>query len=178
MRIKHRDSVPQIDPTAWIAPNAVVSGRVVVGPRSRILYGAVLTAEGRAELQIGSDGVIMEQAVLRASGRFSLTVGDGILVGPHAYVSGCTIGPSCFIATGARVFNGAFLGEGSTVALGGIVHIDTMMPRDSGIPMGHIAVGQPGDGHAYFSSRILSPQRSIGTTLCYRDTKTKPRLGL
>ncbi len=152
MRIKHRDSVPQIDPTAWIAPNAVVSGKVVVGPGSRILYGAVLTAEGRAELKIGSDCVIMEQAVLRASGRFSLSVGDGTLVGPHAYLSGCKIGPSCFIATGAMVFNGAFLGEGSTVALGGIVHINTTLPTESWIPIGHIAVGQPGE--------VFSPDRS------------------
>ena len=152
MRIKHRDSVPQIDPTAWIAPNAVVSGKVVVGPRSRILYGVVLTAEGRADLQIGSDCVIMEQAVWRASGQFSLRVGDSTLVGPHAYLSGCTIGPSCFIATGAMVFNGAVLGEGSTVALGGIVHINTTLPRNSWIPIGHIAVGKPGE--------VFSPDQS------------------
>ncbi|PSR30612.1 MAG: transferase [Sulfobacillus benefaciens] len=152
MRVKHRENVPQIDPTAWIAPNAVVSGRVVVGPRSRILYGAVLTAEGRAELRVGRDCVIMEQAVLRASGRFSLTVGDSTLIGPHAYLSGCTIGPSCFIATGAMVFNGSSLGEGSTVALGGIVHIGTTMPRDSWIPIGHIAVGHPGE--------VFSPDQS------------------
>ncbi len=152
MRIRHRVYVPQVDPTAWVAPNAVLSGRVVVGPRSRILYGAVLTAEGRAELQVGSDCVVMEQAVLRASGRFPLTVGDGTLVGPHAYLTGCTVGPGCFIATGAMIFNGASLGEGSTVALGGVVHIATAMPREFWIPIGHIAVGQPGE--------IFSPDRS------------------
>jgi hypothetical protein len=42
MLIEHRGARPTIDPTAWIAPNAVVSGAVRIGPGTRVLYGAVL----------------------------------------------------------------------------------------------------------------------------------------
>ena len=70
MLVEHRGQRPQVDPTAWIAPNAVISGNVVIGPRVRILYGAVLTAEGRLPLTVGQNSVIMEQAVLRAAGRW------------------------------------------------------------------------------------------------------------
>jgi carbonic anhydrase/acetyltransferase-like protein (isoleucine patch superfamily) len=110
MLIEHRGTRPTIEPTAWVAPNAVISGAVTIGPRTRVLYGAVLTADGRVPLIVGTECVIMECAVLRAAGRYPLTLGDRVLVGPHAHLSGCTIGSRSFIATGAMVFNGARLG--------------------------------------------------------------------
>jgi carbonic anhydrase/acetyltransferase-like protein (isoleucine patch superfamily) len=119
--VEHRGHRPQVDPTAWIAPNAVISGNIIIGPRVRILYSAVLTAEGHVPLTVGQNCVIMEQAVLRAAGRWGLELGDYVLVGPHAYLSGCSIGVGSFIATGAMVFNGARLGTSCVVALGGKV---------------------------------------------------------
>jgi carbonic anhydrase/acetyltransferase-like protein (isoleucine patch superfamily) len=142
--IEHAGRTPRIDPSAWVAPTAVVSGAVVIGPGTAVLHGAVITASGVAELVIDSDCVVMEQAVLRATGRFSLHLGEHSLVGPHAHLSGCAIGAFGFIATGAMVFNGASLGEGCTVALGGKVHIDTELPAGTWVPMGYIAFGRPG----------------------------------
>ena len=61
--IEHRGNTPDVDPSAYVAPTAVLSGDVRVGPDARILFGAVLTAEdgttGRRPL------VVMENAVLR-----------------------------------------------------------------------------------------------------------------
>jgi carbonic anhydrase/acetyltransferase-like protein (isoleucine patch superfamily) len=70
MLIEHEGRRPEIDPTAWIAPSAVLSGPVTVGPRTTVLYGAVLTGEAGAAVEVGAGCVIMEQAVLRASWRF------------------------------------------------------------------------------------------------------------
>jgi carbonic anhydrase/acetyltransferase-like protein (isoleucine patch superfamily) len=111
-----------------VAPNAVLSGAVRIGPDMRILDGAVLTAEGNTQIEIGAGCVIMEYAILRAAGRFPLALAEQVLVGPDAHVSGCTVGPRCFIATGAMVFNGATLGEACVVALGGKVHVATELP--------------------------------------------------
>jgi carbonic anhydrase/acetyltransferase-like protein (isoleucine patch superfamily) len=144
MVVEHRGHRPRIDPTAWIAPNAVISGNVVIGPRVRILYGAVLTAEGRQPLTVGQDCVIMEQTVLRAAGRWSLELGDYVLVGPHAHLSGCSVGSGSFIATGAMVFNGARLGTSCVVALEGKVHVETDLPDGTFVPIGFIAIGRPG----------------------------------
>jgi carbonic anhydrase/acetyltransferase-like protein (isoleucine patch superfamily) len=142
MIVEHAGARPSIDPTAWVAPNAVVSGDVTIGPGSRVLYGAVLTSEG-APLRVGSGCVVMEQAVLRAAGRFPLHLGDQVLVGPHAYLSGCIIGDRSFIATGTMVFNGAIVGAASTVAIGAKVHIGCELPEEARVPMGFIAVGRP-----------------------------------
>lgn len=143
MLVKHAGRLPEVHPTAWIAPNAVVSGLVRIGPETRVLYGAVLTAESGAEMKIGAGCVIMEQSVLRAAGRFSLSLGDRVLVGPHAYLTGCSADDYCFLATGSMIFNGASLGRSCVIALGGKVHIDTQLPDDTRVPMGYIAFGRP-----------------------------------
>ena len=144
MLVEHRGRQPRVDPTAWIAPNAVLSGGVLIGANARVLYGAVLTAESGAELVVGAQCVVMEQAVLRAAGRFSLQLEERVLVGPHAYLSGCRVGARSFVATGAMVFNGAVLGEACVVALGGKVHVDTELAAGTWVPMGYIAFGRPG----------------------------------
>ena len=43
--IEHRGSVPQVHPSAYVAPTAVLCGAVRIGPDARVLFGAVLTAE-------------------------------------------------------------------------------------------------------------------------------------
>jgi carbonic anhydrase/acetyltransferase-like protein (isoleucine patch superfamily) len=144
MLIEHEGRAPEVDPEAWVAPTAVLSGAVSVQAGARVLHGAVLTAEGGAELRVGRNCVVMEQAVLRAAGRFPLRLGHHVLVGPHAYLTGCTVGAHSFVATGAMVFNGAVLGEACTVALGGKVHIATELADGTSVPMGYIAFGAPG----------------------------------
>ncbi len=45
MLLEHNGATPKIDPTARIAPNAVLCGEVTIGANSSIGFGAVLTAE-------------------------------------------------------------------------------------------------------------------------------------
>jgi carbonic anhydrase/acetyltransferase-like protein (isoleucine patch superfamily) len=142
MRIIHDGSGPTVHPEAYVSPAAVLSGEVVVGAQSRILHGAVLTAEG-GPLSIGERCVVMEGAVLRSTRRHQLTLGDHVLVGPHAYLTGCTIEDEVFIATAAMVFNGAVMRRASSVALGGAVHIASQVAREERIPIGWVAVGNP-----------------------------------
>jgi carbonic anhydrase/acetyltransferase-like protein (isoleucine patch superfamily) len=142
MRIIHDGSRPAADTDAYVSPAAVLSGDVRVGAQSRILHGAVLTAEG-GPLSIGKRCVVMEGAVLRSTRRHPLTLGAHVLVGPHAYLTGCQIEDEVFIATGAMVFNGAVMRRASSVALGGAVHIGSDVPAGERIPIGWVAVGNP-----------------------------------
>ena len=142
VEIRHGDASPSVAPEAYIAPTAVLSGRVRVGPGSCVLHGAVLTDDG-GPLNVGASCVIMEHAVLRGTPRHPLTIGDHVLAGPHSYLTGCTIGDEVFIATGAMVFNGAQMGRASSVALGGAVHIGCVVPPQTRIAIGWVAVGSP-----------------------------------
>jgi carbonic anhydrase/acetyltransferase-like protein (isoleucine patch superfamily) len=126
--IEHDGASPRVDPTAWIAPNAVLCGDVSVGPGCRIMFGAQVIAEG-GSITIGRECIVMENAVLRSSSRHSLRIGDNCLVGPNAHVVGCTIEDEVFIATGAAIFHSAHLGRGSEVRINGVVHIKTRLPE-------------------------------------------------
>jgi len=142
MEISHEQNAPQIGPGAWVAPTAVLSGDVRVGPGTCVLHGAVLNADG-GPVVVGANCVIMENAVLRGTPRHPLTIGDHVLAGPNSYLTGATIGDEVFIATGAMVFNGATMGAASSVALGGAVHIGCVVPPQTRIPIGWVAVGDP-----------------------------------
>lgn len=148
MLITHEGKSPRIDPTAYVAPNAVVCGDVVVGRDTRIMFGAQLIAEG-GSMEVGSECIVMENAVLRSTARHDLVIGNNCLVGPNAHVVGCTVEDEVFIATGASIFHAARLGRGCEVRVNGVVHLESQVEAGDTVPIGWIAVGSP--------ARILPP---------------------
>src|ERR1700709_2452538 len=86
--VEHRMKQPTVAESAYIAPTAVLCGDVTVGPYSRVLFGAVITAEGGPG-EIGAHSVITENAVIRGVPRHPARLGDHVLVGPHASLTGC-----------------------------------------------------------------------------------------
>ncbi len=142
MLVEHDGKSPRIHESAWVAPNAVVSGDVEIGSDTRVLFGAVLTADGGA-VRVGSRCVIMENAVLRGTRKHPLVIGHRVLVGPRSYLSGCEVGDEAFLATGSTVFNGARIGRRAEVRVNGTVHLKTVLPDEALVPIGWVAVGDP-----------------------------------
>ncbi|MCX4821513.1 hypothetical protein OG883_16745 [Streptomyces sp. NBC_01142] len=99
----------------------------------RVLFGAVLTAEG-GPVELGEDSIVMENAVLRGTRRDPLILVPQVLVGPTSYLTGCRVEDEVFLATGSRVFNGALIGTRSEVRINGIVHLRTALPADTTVP--------------------------------------------
>jgi carbonic anhydrase/acetyltransferase-like protein (isoleucine patch superfamily) len=150
MLIEHAGKSPRIHESAWVAPNATISGDVEIGPESRVLFGAVITADG-GPIRVGSRCVIMENAVLRGTGRSPLAIGNRVLIGPRAYLSGCTVDDEAFLAAGTAIFNGARIGHRAEVRVNGTVHLNTVIPDGVLVPIGWVAVGNP--------ASILPPDR-------------------
>jgi carbonic anhydrase/acetyltransferase-like protein (isoleucine patch superfamily) len=148
--LEHRGASPTIDPTAYVAPTAVLCGDVHVGADARILFGAVLSAEdGRVE--IGARCVVMEHALLRGRRDHPVRIADDVLIGPHAHVNGATVEEGAFIATGAALFPGARVGARAEVRIHGVVHVNSALPDDGLVPIGWVAVGDP--------ASVLPPER-------------------
>jgi carbonic anhydrase/acetyltransferase-like protein (isoleucine patch superfamily) len=150
MQYEHLGKRPQIDPSAWVAPTAVLVGDVRLGPGTAISHGAILNAED-GMIEIGIDCVVMENAVVKASRRAPILIANNVLVGPRAYLSGCTVRSEAFLATGTTVFNHAVIGERAEVRINGVVHLRTVLPADATVPIGWVAVGDP--------AAILPPER-------------------
>lgn len=150
MLLEHRGRAPVVDPSAYVAPTAVLCGDVHVGPDARVLFGAVVTAEdGRVE--VGPRCVVMEQALLRGRARHPVRLGADVLVGPHAHVNGADVGDGCFLATGCALFPGARLGRAVEVRIRGVVHVNTTLEDGALVPIGWVAVGDP--------AQVLPPGR-------------------
>ena len=142
--VEHRLKSPKVAESAYIAPTAVLAGDVTVGPHSRVLFGAVITAEGGA-VEIGADCVVMENAVIRGVPNQDMRIGDNVLVGPQAHLTGCVIEGDTRIATGAVVFNGARIETGAEVEFHAVVYVNTVVPAGTAVPMGWFAGGQPAE---------------------------------
>jgi carbonic anhydrase/acetyltransferase-like protein (isoleucine patch superfamily) len=142
MILEHRGRRPVIPGSAYVAPSATVCGAVVLGERARILHGAVLTAED-GEIRVGADVVVMENALVRGRARHPVQLGDAVLVGPHAHVNGATVGDEVFIATGASLFPGAVVGDGSELRINSVLHVNSRLPPGTVVPIGWIAAGDP-----------------------------------
>lgn len=150
MLLSHRGLAPSVDPSAYVAPSAVVVGDVHIGAGARVLHGAVLTAED-GRVRIGENTVVMEHALIRGRDGHPSLVGSSVMVGPNAHVNGSVIENGAFIATGAALFPGSRIGAGAEIRIHGVVQVNTTVAPGEIVPIGWIAVGTP--------ARILPPDR-------------------
>jgi carbonic anhydrase/acetyltransferase-like protein (isoleucine patch superfamily) len=140
--IRHQGKRPSIDLTAFVAPTAVICGDVTIGPRTHVAHGAVIEAHG-TPVRIGTQCVVRENLNIRSTDRNAVEIGDYVLIGPHASLKGCVVEDECFLATGVRLYQGVRVGRRSEVRIDAIVHVGSVLPPQSLVPMKWVAVGDP-----------------------------------
>jgi carbonic anhydrase/acetyltransferase-like protein (isoleucine patch superfamily) len=177
--VEHRLKTPQVSDSAYIAPTAVLAGDVTVGPHSRVLFGAVITAEG-GPVRIGANCVIMENAVIRGVPTQETRLGDHVLIGPHAHLTGCVIEGESRIATGAVVFNGARIETGAQIEFHAVVYVNTTVPSGVAVPIGWFAGGRPAELVAPSDwdriHALMGPLDYPGTVFGVVDRDTPPQM--
>ena len=146
MLIRHRGARPRVDSSAYVAPNATLVGDVLVGPHARVMYGAVLDAEG-SRVEVGAHTIVSEHAVLRATAVTDAPVvlADHVFVGPHATVLGARVAQAAYLAANATVLQSAAVGAGACVAVGALVHARTVLPAEFFLPPHTTVVGDPAE---------------------------------
>jgi carbonic anhydrase/acetyltransferase-like protein (isoleucine patch superfamily) len=120
----------------WIAPNAEIIGRVIVGEDCGIWFGAVLRGDNEA-INVGARTNIQESATLHTDMGFPLVVGEDCTIGHNSILHGCSIGDGSLIGMGAIVLNGARIGAGCLVGAGALVTEGKSFPDRS------LIVGSP-----------------------------------
>jgi carbonic anhydrase/acetyltransferase-like protein (isoleucine patch superfamily) len=128
---------PQIHPTAWIAPTAVLIGKVVIGPRASVWFGAVLRGDTEM-IEVGDGSNVQENSVLHTDLGFPLRIGANCTIGHRAMLHGCTIEDGCLIGMGATLLNGANIGTGSLIGACALV------TEGKTIAPGSLVMGSPG----------------------------------
>ena len=136
MIIEYRGKRPKVDPSAFIAPSAVLIGDVEVGPQSSIWFGAVLRGDN-GPIRVGARTSIQDNAVLHVSEGGTTVVGDDVTVGHCAVMEDCAIEAHALIGSNATLLNGCRIGEGSLIAAGSVVG------QRATIPARVVAAGAP-----------------------------------
>ncbi len=128
---------PQIDPSAFIAPTAVVMGDVTLGPRSSVWYLSVVRGD-MAPIKIGADSNIQDGTIVHVDEGVPCTVGERVGVGHRVILHGCIVESDSLIGMGSVLLNGVRIGAGSVVAAGAVI------PEGMQVPPGSLVMGVPG----------------------------------
>lgn len=127
---------PVIHPQAWVAPGAVVVGKVTLGRACSVWYGSVLRADD-AEISVGAECNIQDLCCLHVDPGQPAVLEDRVSLGHRAMVHGAQVGEGALIGIGAIVLGGARVGAGTLVAAGAVVLPDAVLPA------GVLAAGVP-----------------------------------
>jgi carbonic anhydrase/acetyltransferase-like protein (isoleucine patch superfamily) len=129
--------VPDIDPEAWIAPGAVIVGRVTLGRSASVWYGSVLRADDD-EIVVGAECNIQDQCCLHVDSGEPVLLGERVSLGHQATVHGAQVDDGALIGIGAIVLGRARIGAGALVAAGAVIR-----PGQQ-VPAGVLVAGVPG----------------------------------
>jgi carbonic anhydrase/acetyltransferase-like protein (isoleucine patch superfamily) len=129
-------AAPEIHPTAYIAPNATLVGRVRVEAHASVWFGAVLRAD-LDEIVLGEGSNLQDNSVVHTDTGVPTRIGPGVGIGHAAIIHGTTIGEGALIGMGARLLNDSVVGAGALVAAGAVVL------EGQEVPPGTIAAGVP-----------------------------------
>ncbi|MEO3813356.1 gamma carbonic anhydrase family protein [Sphaerisporangium sp. B11E5] len=130
-------AVPSVHPEAYVAPTAVVVGRVRLGRATSVWYGSVLRGDDET-IDVGEECNIQDLCCLHADPGSPAVLEDRVSLGHRATVHGAHVETGALVGIGAIVLNGARVGAGSLVAAGCVIGPGKQ------IPAGVLVAGIPG----------------------------------
>lgn len=130
------DYEPEIHPFAFVHPDAVVIGRVRIGPEASVWPCAVLRGD-HGQIEIGSRTSIQDGTVIHCTHDWPTTIGTECVVGHNAHLEGCAVADRCLIGSGSVILNRATVGAGAVVAA------SCLVPEGFEVPPGVLVAGVP-----------------------------------
>ena len=111
---------PDIHPTAWVAPTAVLIGRVRLLKNASVWWGAVLRGDNDW-LTIGENSNIQDNSVLHCDEGQPLTIGANCTIGHNVVIHCESVGDNTLIGMSAILLNRARIGKNSIVGANSLV---------------------------------------------------------
>jgi carbonic anhydrase/acetyltransferase-like protein (isoleucine patch superfamily) len=130
------DQVPEIDPLAYVHPDATVIGSVTIGPESTIWPQAVLRGD-YGTITVGARTSIQDGTVLHTTPMDPTVIGDDCVIGHLAHLECCTIEDRSLVGSGSVVLHRAIVRSEALVGANAVV------PNDMEVPSRAMALGVP-----------------------------------
>jgi phenylacetic acid degradation protein len=118
---------PVVDPSAYVHPDAVLIGDVIVGPGCYVAAGAVLRGDfGRIVMERESN--LQDNCVVHSGPGFDCVMEERAHVGHGAVIHYCRIGRDALVGMNAVVMDKAVVGESAIVAAMSFVKAGMQVP--------------------------------------------------
>jgi carbonic anhydrase/acetyltransferase-like protein (isoleucine patch superfamily) len=114
----------------FVAPDAVLIGRVTIGEGVSIWFNAVLRGDNEP-IAIGRGTNIQDGCVLHTDPGFPLSVGAGCTIGHRVILHGCAIGENSLVGMGATLLNGVKIGKNCLIGANALVTEGKEFPDNS-----------------------------------------------
>jgi carbonic anhydrase/acetyltransferase-like protein (isoleucine patch superfamily) len=130
------DLVPEIHPEAFIHPDAVIIGNVIIGAKSSVWPCAVLRGD-TGQIRIGHSTSIQDGVVIHCTNEAHTIIGDRVTIGHNVHIEGAIIEDDTLIGSGAVLLHHVLVRTRALVAAGAVLKEKTEVPSQG------LAVGVP-----------------------------------
>jgi len=127
---------PDIDELAYVAPDAVIIGRVTIGPEASVWPCAVLRGD-HGTIRVGARTSVQDGTIVHTTARWPTVIGEDCVIGHNAHLEGCVVEDGCLIGSGSVVLNRVLVGAASIVAAAALV------PQGFEVPPRSLVAGVP-----------------------------------
>ena len=161
------DYEPEIHETAFVHPDAVVIGRVRIGPESTVWPCAVLRGD-HGRIEVGARTSVQDGTVVHCTHDWPTLIGADCVVGHNAHLEGCVVADMCLIGSGSVTLNRVKVGTGAVVAA------SCLVPEGFEVPPGALVAGVP----AKIKKTGVTPDWVEGAVKIYIESGRAYRTGL
>jgi carbonic anhydrase/acetyltransferase-like protein (isoleucine patch superfamily) len=121
----------------WVAPTAVLVGRVKLMKNASVWFGAVLRGDNDW-ITIGENSNVQDNSVVHTDPGQPVQVGANVTVGHNVILHSTIVGDNSLIGMGSTLLNRSRIGSNC------IVGANTLIPEGKEFADGSLIVGSPG----------------------------------
>ncbi|HEX8596833.1 MAG TPA: gamma carbonic anhydrase family protein [Pseudomonas sp.] len=137
MNYRLGDARVETDPASWVAPNAVLIGKVKLEAGASVWFNAVLRGDNEL-IHIGENSNVQDGTVMHTDMGSPLDIGKGVTIGHNVMLHGCSVGDYSLIGINAVILNGAKIGKYC------LIGANSLIGEGKVIPDGSLVMGSPG----------------------------------
>lgn len=137
MRYRLADIGVEAHESSWIAPTAVVIGKVRLERDASVWWGAVLRGDNEL-ITVGEGSNVQDGSILHTDPGCPLTIERNVTVGHVAVLHGCVVGEGSLVGIGAVILNGARIGRNCLIGARALIAEGKEIPDNS------LVMGMPG----------------------------------
>jgi carbonic anhydrase/acetyltransferase-like protein (isoleucine patch superfamily) len=144
----------------WIAPNAVVIGRVRLLKNASVWFGAVLRGDNDW-ITVGENSNVQDNSICHADPGQPTTIGANVTVGHNVILHSTTVGDNSLVGMGSTLLNRSRIGSNC------LIGANTLIPEGKEFADGSLILGAPGRVARSLGERDLALLKMSAETYVY-----------